>query len=245
VFALFLSKRFWLGFIGFIVAAGGVFLGAQAAFSKDYVIEPFVLFLGPLAALVFGVIAVSLKLFLENRGLETKVIHDKMTGLYTYEYLRVRLDDEWQRSRKLKTSVSVVMTDLDRFKKINDTLGHEVGNEMIKRTAAVIKESVRGYDVVSRYGGDEFMVLLWHASQKDAKEYRLRLRDQYHAMAKKLQPELQDSSISIGVATFDPQVDPKFPPNAQTLVEIADKDLFEDKESRRPRSSDRGTPLRP
>lgn len=233
VFLLFLSKRFWLGFIGFIVAAGGLFLGAQAAFAKDYVIEPFILFSGPLAALVFGVIAVSLKLLLENRGLETKVIHDKMTGLYTYEYLRMRLDDEWQRSRKLKTPVSIVMTDLDRFKKINDTLGHEVGNEMIKRTAAVIKESARGYDVVSRYGGDEFVILLWHASKKDAQDYRLRLRDQYHAMAKKLEGSLQDSSISIGIATFDPAVDPKFPSNAQALVEIADKDLFEDKNSRR------------
>ena len=233
VLALFLFRRFWLGILGLAAAFFGLFMGAEIAFTRDIVIEPFPLIFGPFLSALVGVVANSLKLLLENKGLETKVIQDKLTHLYTYEFLRLRLEDEWKRCQKAKVPVSVAMTDLDRFKKINDTLGHEVGNQMILRAAAVIKESVRGYDIVARYGGDEFVILLWHANLDDAKAYRLRLRDLYHGMAKKLEEALQDSSISIGVASFDPNINPDFPANPQALIEEADKDLFIDKESRR------------
>lgn len=234
VLLLFLTRRLWWGLGGYGLTIVGLLLGTQQLFARDVVMEPFILLTGPTLATVFGVVASSLRLLLENRGLETKVIHDKMTGLYTYEYLRQCLEEEWKRCQRSKLPVSVVMTDLDRFKKINDTLGHEVGNDMIRRTGDVLRQCVRRYDVVSRYGGDEFVILLWHATLDEAKAFRLRLREMYHEMAKKLDDErLHDSSISIGVASYDPKVDPKYPPDPQRLVEDADKDLFEDKESRR------------
>lgn len=231
---LWVERRFIWAIAAAIAAVCAGFFGAQILFSGDWLIEPFDLLFGPLLAVVFGVASNLLSLLLENKGLETKVIRDKMTGLYTYEHLRARLDDEWKRCQKLKLPVAIAMTDLDRFKKINDTLGHEVGNQMILRAAEVIRQSVRGYDVVSRYGGDEFVVLLWHSSLTEAKAYRERLRTQYHAMAAKLEdPFLKTSSISIGVASFDPGDPASSPKTAQELVEIADKDLFADKESRR------------
>ena len=233
VLALFLTRRFWLGILGFLLAAFGAFIGVEILLSKDQLMEPFVLLLGLVLAMFTGILSNSIKLLLENKGLETKATRDKLTGLYTYDYLRRRLEDEWKRCQKLKLPLSVVMTDLDHFKRINDTLGHEVGNEMIRRTAAVLKDSVRGYDVVSRYGGDEFVVLLWHAHRKDAGEYRDRLRKLYQGMARSLEPALQDSSISIGIATFDPNVNPADPPHTQALIESADRDLFLDKETRR------------
>lgn len=234
VLALFMMRRFWLGIVGFVIAFAGSFLGAEFAFFQDRVMEPLVALMGPLFALATGIFANLLKLLLENKGLETTVIHDKMTGLYKYEYLRECLDEEWRRCKRALFPVSVVMTDLDRFKRINDTLGHEVGNQMIVRAGEVIRDSARRYDIVSRYGGDEFVILLWHASLEEAKAYRTRLRDMYHAMAAKLDdPMLKESSISIGVATFDPKQNPAHPKDPQELVEIADKDLFEDKESRR------------
>lgn len=237
VLILFVLRRFWLGMLGFLLIFFALFVGAQMTFQKDLVAEPFILLGGPILALVAGIIAHSLKLLLENKGLETRVIQDKLTGLYTYEFLRMRLEDEWKRCQKGRLPVSIVMTDLDRFKQINDTLGHEVGNDMIKRAARVIKESVRGYDVVSRYGGDEFVILLWHTTLKEAQAYRERLRGLYHAMAKELAPELHSSSVSIGVATYDPSVDPLYPNDTQKLIEEADKDLFADKASRRKSSS--------
>ena len=233
VLTLFLIRRFWIGLLASVIVIFGLFLTAQAAFLKDFVTEPFILILGPFLAAGAGVITNSMKLLFENRGLETKVIHDKLTGLYKYEYLRECLEEEWKRCLRSKLPVSIAMTDLDRFKKINDTLGHEVGNEMIQRAAVVIKDSARRYDIVSRYGGDEFVILLWHTTLEEAKAYRERLRNSYHAMAAQLGPGLNDSSISIGVASFNPLIDPHYPPEPQRLIEDADKDLFTDKESRR------------
>jgi len=231
---LFLQHRVWLTTLGFGAGFFLIFLAAQTFFAHDLHLPLYKLLLGPLLALGVGVAANLLWLFFENKGLSHRVLHDKMTGLYTYDYLRMRLDDEWKRSVKLQLPVSVVMTDLDRFKKINDTLGHEVGNQMILRAAAVIRESVRGYDVVSRYGGDEFVILLWHANVAEAKAYRERLRAMYAKMAAALEePSLKTSSISIGYASFDPQSEGAKPKSPQELIELADKDLFEDKESRR------------
>ncbi len=233
VLALYLLRRFWLSLVGSVTAIVGLFIGAQLLFANDTVMEPFPLLFGPFLATLGGFFANSLKLLLENKGLETKVIHDKLTGLYKYEYLRECLEEEWKRCLRAKAPLSIVMTDLDRFKQINDTLGHEVGNEMIRHAARVIQESARRYDIVSRYGGDEFMVLLWHSNLEEAKNYRERLRASYQAMVKTLEPALCDSSVSIGVASFDPAKDPRYPPDPQRLIEDADKDLFLDKSSHR------------
>jgi diguanylate cyclase (GGDEF)-like protein len=231
---LFFVDKPWIAVLGFIAGLFGIFFSGQFWISKDILLSIFLPLAGLTLAMVSGVLSHLVYLFLENKGLLKKVIQDKMTGLYTYDYLRMRLDDEWKRCEKFKLPVSIVMTDLDRFKKINDTLGHEVGNEMILRAASVIRESVRGYDVVSRYGGDEFVILLWHSNQDEALAYRQRLRLSYETMAKKLEePRLQDSSISIGIASFDPKSGAAQPKNPQELIEKADKDLFTDKESRR------------
>lgn len=234
VLLLFAYHRLWLGILGALLAVFGLFVGSEALFAKDYLLEPFILILGPLLGLVVGIVMSLLRLLVENKGLETKIIHDKMTGLYNYDFLRARLDEEWKRSKKTKQPLTIVMTDLDRFKKINDTLGHEVGNDMIKRAGGVLKQSARGYDVVARYGGDEFFVLLWKTGHEEAKAYKERLRASYHAMAQALDdPLLKDSSVSIGLSTFDPKINPKFPESPQQMLEEADKDLFTDKESRR------------
>ncbi len=231
---LSLLRRFWIGLLAFVLAFFGFFFTAQLFFQKDLVFEPLPLLLAPVLAAAVGTLGNLFSLLMENKGLETKVIHDKMTSLYTYDYLRLRLEDEWKRCQKLKLPVSIAMVDMDRFKRINDTLGHETGNAMILRAAAVIRESVRGYDVLARYGGDEFIALLWHSNLEQARAYRLRLRDLYEKMAQKLEePLLKESSLSIGVASFDPTIDAGIPRNPQELIEEADKDLFLDKEARK------------
>ncbi len=231
---LILSRRIWLGVLGAAAVIFCVFLFSQVLFSHDVLVPLFILLSAPALALLTGAATQLLYLFLQNEGLEKKAILDKMTGLYTYDYLRLRLDDEWRRCQKLSLPVSVVMTDLDRFKGINDTLGHEVGNQMILRAAEVIRQSARGYDVVSRYGGDEFVILLWHANAAEAGAYRQRLRKSYEAMASGLEGELlKASSISIGVASYDPKENTSLYKDPQALVEAADQDLFRDKESRR------------
>jgi diguanylate cyclase (GGDEF)-like protein len=233
ILLLFVMRRFAIAIAAFFLAVFGLFFGAQFLFSKDMMMNPLILETGPLFALLIGGSAGSLRLLVENHLLESKAIHDKLTGLYKYEYLRERLEEIWKTAKKENWPVTVVMTDLDKFKNINDTLGHETGNLMIQRAGNVIKESVRKFDIVARYGGDEFVILLVETSSAEAAAYKDRLRNYYHQMATGLkEPLLQHSSISIGYATFEPG-SADAPATTQELVERADKDLFEDKKARR------------
>ncbi len=233
ILILFLLRRFAVSFAAFFIAVFGLFLGTQLLFARDIVMNPLILEIGPMFSFLIGISAGSLRLLVENRFLETKAIHDKLTGLYKYEYLREVLEDEWKRAKKENKPITVIMTDLDKFKNINDTLGHETGNLMIQRAGNVIKESVRKFDIVARYGGDEFVILLIATTESEAIAYRDRLRNYYHEMATGLkEPLLQHSSISIGYATYEPGA-AHAPLTTQELVERADKDLFEDKKNRR------------
>lgn len=85
---------------------------------------------------------------------------DGLTGLYNYKYLIKTLDLEMERTLRTGLSTALIMIDLDHFKKINDTYGHEAGNAALKSAAAVWTKNVRRLDVVCRYGGEEFAVVL-------------------------------------------------------------------------------------
>ena len=103
-------------------------------------------------------------------------ILDPLTGLYTRWYYTRRLEEEFDKSKRFNSNLSVIMADLDHFKRINDEFGHNVGDEVLKTIAAIIKESVRGYDVVGRYGGEEFVVILPDTSIMEGKEVAERIR---------------------------------------------------------------------
>jgi diguanylate cyclase (GGDEF)-like protein len=85
---------------------------------------------------------------------------DGLTGLYNYKYLIKTLDIEMERTLRTGLSTALIMIDLDHFKKINDTYGHEAGNAALKAAAAVWTKNVRRLDIVCRYGGEEFAVVL-------------------------------------------------------------------------------------
>jgi len=87
-------------------------------------------------------------------------ISDKLTGLYNYAYFMDRLKHEQFRSDRANSHFSVIIFDLDRFKKVNDTYGHEKGNVLLKAVAGIITMNARGMDTVARYGGEEFVILM-------------------------------------------------------------------------------------
>jgi diguanylate cyclase (GGDEF)-like protein len=99
---------------------------------------------------------------------EKKVVIDDLTGLYNRRFFNVRLAEEFGMATRYGTPLSCIMFDLDNFKEINDTLGHDVGDKVLKRFADILKKSVRISDIVARYAGDEFLLLLPMSDAKGA-----------------------------------------------------------------------------
>ncbi|MGH7391797.1 MAG: GGDEF domain-containing protein [Candidatus Rokuibacteriota bacterium] len=111
-----------------------------------------------------------------NTRLKETSFKDEVTGLYNRRFFSIRLEEEMQRHRRFNHPVSVVLLDLDGFKAVNDELGHAVGDETLRDVAQILVKHSRGINVVSRYGGDEFVVLLVETSKAGARLYADRIR---------------------------------------------------------------------
>jgi diguanylate cyclase (GGDEF)-like protein len=111
-----------------------------------------------------------------NARLKETSFKDEVTGLYNRRFFSIRLEEEMQRHRRFNHPVSVVLMDLDGFKAVNDELGHAVGDETLRDISQILMKHSRGINVVSRYGGDEFVVLLVETSKAGARLYADRIR---------------------------------------------------------------------
>jgi len=124
------------------------------------------------------VIAISL----ENSVLFQMATRDSLTGLYIRNIFEIRLREELARIRRHGGVFSILMTDIDRFKTINDTLGHESGDHALKEIAAIFRKYVRGdLDLVCRYGGDEFMTLMPNTGAREAMKIADRIHERCRA----------------------------------------------------------------
>jgi diguanylate cyclase (GGDEF)-like protein len=111
-----------------------------------------------------------------NLRLKEFSFKDEVTGLYNRRFFSIRLEEEISRYRRFNHPVSVVLMDLDGFKAVNDELGHAVGDETLRDVAQILMKHSRGINVVARYGGDEFVVLLVETSKAGAHLYADRMR---------------------------------------------------------------------
>ncbi|WP_161847746.1 GGDEF domain-containing protein [Athalassotoga saccharophila] len=141
---------------------------------------------------------------------------DQLTNVYTRRYIFERLYEEVERSRRYKEFLSVAMVDIDDFKKVNDTYGHDVGDEVLRKIADTLKSSVRKIDIIGRYGGEEFLILFPHTqleqSIKSAQRILKSVRENFKWM--KL-------TLSIGMAEMTPSCD-----DVEKLVKCADIALY-------------------
>ena len=111
-----------------------------------------------------------------NAKLKETSFKDEVTGLYNRRFFSLRLEEEISRFRRFNHPVSVVLLDLDGFKSVNDEFGHAVGDETLRDVGQILMKHSRGINVVSRYGGDEFAVLLVETSKGGARLYADRIR---------------------------------------------------------------------
>lgn len=114
--------------------------------------------------------------FTENRALQHMVIMDKLTNLYSYAYLMLRINDEFKKFQRTGADFCFAMIDIDYFKKVNDLFGHQFGNDILVAVANLIKKAVRGYDVAARFGGEEFSLIILDADITRAKDTLERIR---------------------------------------------------------------------
>jgi diguanylate cyclase (GGDEF)-like protein len=141
------------------------------------------------------------------------------------------LDRELQRARRKKRPLAVAFVDLDHFKRFNDAFGHEAGDTVLRRIAELFRQHFRGDDVICRYGGEEFAIILPESTAKDAAKRANLLRLQ----AKKLTVRHQDQTLdpitlSIGVAAF-----PEHGSNPEEILQAADQCLYQSKTDGRDR----------
>lgn len=170
--------------------------------------------------------ALEIKKVLLYEMVERLAITDSLTGLYVRRYFAERAAEELQRSKRYKLNFAFLMADIDNFKHCNDSYGHLVGDMMLKEIARIIKESVREIDLVSRYGGEEFALILPETGAEGARLAAERIRKKIASNVLKAYDEKLNITISIGVAVY--------PEDAQDLKGIgekADKALYEAKKS--------------
>ena len=168
---------------------------------------------------------------LENAHLYYMAMVEPLTGLYRRRFFGIRLEDEWARSKRTGHPFAVLMADIDHFKKVNDTYGHDAGDRVLGYVAEVITASIREIDTAARVGGEEFSVLLTETGLETAADVADRIR---LALAEK--PFFYNDyeiplTISIGVVAIDTVT----PENIERLLLYADEALYTAKHNGRNR----------
>jgi diguanylate cyclase (GGDEF)-like protein len=111
-----------------------------------------------------------------SEKLSTLAIRDGLTGLYNQSYIKARLQEEIYRSGRYSSPLSLLMIDLDGFKAVNDRFGHVIGDRLLKSFSGVLQDLVRSSDIVGRYGGEEFLVIMPQTGSLDAAAAAERIR---------------------------------------------------------------------
>lgn len=163
-----------------------------------------------------------------NNKLETISRVDGLTGLYNRRYWQERFDREYKLSVRNKSCNTLMMLDIDHFKKVNDTYGHQAGDAVIRNIADVIKSATRETDIAGRYGGEEFAILLPDTEAKNAVTVAERIRKVVKATQVEYAGQVIQYTCSLGVAQ---QVPEYTKPNQ--WIEIADQALYKAKDTGR------------
>lgn len=160
-----------------------------------------------------------------DRGLK-----DGTTGIYNKRYLLDRIDSDYSHAQRHRTNLSLLMFDIDHFKKINDTYGHPAADSALKDLALIVRKTLRTSDVFARYGGDEFVVLMREIDDAGTLVLAKRIRKLIKKHKFIFEGMQISFTISLGIASLSDKVS-----NASELIQLADKYLYKAKRAGRDR----------
>jgi len=176
---------------------------------------------------VLSILAGSAAMALENAALHQKMeeltVVDELTGVYNYRYFAQKLEDELKRAKRYHQNLSLIMMDIDWFKKCNDRFGHLFGNLVLRKLAEVVKGCIRDVDIFARYGGEEFVIILPQTTKSQAAMIGERIRSCVESTLFQDEKNLHSAhlTMSLGVSCY-----PGHGETSEGLIRKVDQALY-------------------
>jgi diguanylate cyclase (GGDEF)-like protein len=184
---------------------------------------------------MLGVIANQVAISMQNARMyelvEEQATTDGLTGLVNHRTFQERFSTMLGRAERHDLAVSILLTDIDHFKKVNDTYGHPTGDEVLRRVAAILKASARKIDIVARYGGEEFAIVLEGTDRDGARQLAERVRQEVEQQSFPSSKGTFKATLSIGVSSY-----PDDSREKAELIARADQSLYAAKDGGRNRT---------
>lgn len=214
-----MKKMFGIRLMPFFLGCIGLLLGLMICFANEVFRRDKVIYIWLVAIIAHAIIWYYLGNIIERyKQLSYK---DSLTGLYNRRYFYEILNMEFKRIRRDNSFISLLFIDVDNFKRINDTYGHKYGDHVLIKLSNILKREIRDVDIVSRWGGEEFIVALHDTDIDGSRIVAERLR-----MAVEKQKFQSNITISIGVTATDGST------SVEKLVGLADDALYKAKEQK-------------
>lgn len=214
-----MKKVFGIKPMPFLLGCIGLLLGLTACAISEVFRHEKAIYVWLLAIVIHAVIWYRLgKIIDRYKQLSYK---DSLTGLYNRRYFYEILDIELKRAKRENSSISLLFIDVDDFKKVNDTYGHKYGDHVLAKLAEILKNGIRDVDIISRWGGEEFIILLHDTDIDGSRIVAERLR-----IAVEKQKFQCDITISIGVTATDGRI------SIEKIVTLADDAMYQAKEQK-------------
>ena len=175
--------------------------------------------------LIGRVMGASLNWLMEYEKIYQNATHDGLSKLLNHQTYKERFSEEIQRAKRFQHHMAVLMFDLDKFKRVNDTLGHPYGDYVIQTVAKIMSENVRTVDVVARYGGEEFAIILINTTPEMALVVSQRIVDNIADYPYSMNGESVQMTISGGMSLY-----PTHSENMKDLIDLADKAMYNAKQ---------------
>ena len=219
--------------VGIIVIVAACFLYILFAVFMFFQYRTQFAILYPLAAMLLPYFSMSIHyeiVISRERGrLHHRATHDSLTDLFVVGHFRLLLDAEIAETQRNGEPLCLIMSDIDHFKNLNDTYGHQVGDAILKEVAKILKSSCRDLDIVARYGGEEFIMLLPGTTLEESRGVAERIRRTIEDHEFSHEGKSYRATVSLGVSRFDPS------DSADDLIRKADRALYDAKRGGRNR----------